>query len=72
MKKSIGRRTMLRGMGVALGLPWLEAMIPSSARGLDTAEEPCSPGRALHAEWSECLQMDAGGKRSRLCVVANA
>lgn len=29
--RSISRRTVLRGTGVALGLPWLEAMMPSSA-----------------------------------------
>jgi Protein of unknown function (DUF1552) len=29
--KAISRRTVLRGAGVALGLPWLEAMVPSSA-----------------------------------------
>ena len=28
---SISRRTLLRGAGVSLGLPWLEAMVPSSA-----------------------------------------
>ncbi len=29
MTKSISRRTVLRGMGVSLGLPWLEAMLPA-------------------------------------------
>lgn len=29
--RTISRRTVLRGAGVALGLPWLEAMVPSSA-----------------------------------------
>lgn len=28
----ISRRSMLRGAGAALGLPWLEAMLPSAAR----------------------------------------
>jgi hypothetical protein len=28
---TISRRTLLRGAGVSLGLPWLEAMVPSSA-----------------------------------------
>ena len=28
----ISRRTLLRGAGVGLSLPWLEAMMPSSAR----------------------------------------
>jgi hypothetical protein len=29
-QKPISRRTVLRGAGVALGLPWLEAMVPSA------------------------------------------
>ena len=28
---SLSRRALLRGVGVGLGLPWLEAMIPCSA-----------------------------------------
>ena len=43
MKRSISRRTVLRGMGVSLGLPWLEAMIPSSARASSTL--PTNPVR---------------------------
>jgi hypothetical protein len=35
----ISRRTVLRGAGVALGLPWLEAMIPA-ARGQSAAKPP--------------------------------
>jgi hypothetical protein len=31
-RKTLSRRTVLRGAGVALGLPWLEAMAPSAAR----------------------------------------
>ena len=31
MNKQISRRTMLRGAGVALSLPCLEAMIPTTA-----------------------------------------
>ncbi len=30
-RKHLSRRTLLRGAGVGLGLPWLEAMVPSSA-----------------------------------------
>src|SRR3982750_507943 len=29
-QKTLSRRTLLRGAGVALGLPWLEAMVPSA------------------------------------------
>src|SRR4051794_31859032 len=33
----ISRRTLLRGAGVSLGLPWLEAMMPSTARAQSQA-----------------------------------
>jgi hypothetical protein len=36
VKRLIARRTMLRGMGVGLGLPWLEAMMPTSAQAAAT------------------------------------
>jgi len=35
-KRTISRRTMLRGTGVAIGLPWLEAMVPT-ARAAEVA-----------------------------------
>ncbi|MEZ5363339.1 MAG: DUF1552 domain-containing protein [Bryobacterales bacterium] len=31
-KKALSRRALLRGAGVALGLPWLEAMAPAAGR----------------------------------------
>ncbi|MEX2262238.1 MAG: DUF1552 domain-containing protein [Bryobacteraceae bacterium] len=40
---SISRRTLLRGAGVGLGLPWLEAMAPSSA--LASTGAPANPVR---------------------------
>ena len=30
--RSISRRTLLRGAGVSLGLPWLESMVPTRAQ----------------------------------------
>ncbi len=42
-RKSISRRTLLRGAGAALGLPWLEAMIP--ARGMAASVIPKAPVR---------------------------
>jgi len=36
----VSRRTMLRGVGACLGLPWLEAMIPSSARAAAIGKPP--------------------------------
>jgi hypothetical protein len=39
-KKHIGRRALLQGAGVALGLPLLEAMIPASTAWAQTAAVP--------------------------------
>ena len=50
MTTRISRRTLLRGAGVTLGLPWLEAMMPSSALAHRLSEEPCAHGGAVHAE----------------------
>lgn len=36
----ISRRTVLRGLGVAIGLPWLEAMCPERARAQDRLTTP--------------------------------
>src|SRR5881409_2372636 len=38
-QKALSRRTVLRGAGVALGLPWLEAMMPS-ARAAAAGKSP--------------------------------
>ena len=35
-KKAIARRTVLRGMGATLALPWLDAMVPALARAAVT------------------------------------
>ena len=42
-RNSISRRTLLRGAGIGLGLPWLEAMVPSSV--LASSALPKSPVR---------------------------
>lgn len=41
-KKHISRRTMLRGMGVAISLPFLESMVPAQTPVLKTAAAPRS------------------------------
>ena len=44
-QKALSRRTVLRGAGVALGLPWLEAMVPSALgqlRSRPTRNRPCA------------------------------
>jgi hypothetical protein len=35
-RREISRRAVLRGAGVALGLPWLESLVPREARGQTT------------------------------------
>jgi hypothetical protein len=40
----ISRRTVLRGMGTAIALPWLDAMAPSIARSPARADEPTAIG----------------------------
>src|SRR5438067_992508 len=40
-KKSLGRRTMLRGMGTALALPFLDAMVPALSAA---SEKTCADG----------------------------
>ena len=49
-KRHLSRRTFLRGAGVALSLPLLDAMVPAFARsapGVDTPGSPKSPRRML-------------------------
>ena len=36
MRKRLSRRTFLRGVGVAVALPWLDAMVPAFAAPADT------------------------------------
>src|SRR5438445_11809701 len=38
--RRIPRRAVLRGAGVALALPWLEAMMPSNARAAVASQQP--------------------------------
>ncbi|MFM8707978.1 MAG: DUF1552 domain-containing protein [Planctomycetia bacterium] len=41
--RTLSRRTLLRGIGVALPLPWLEAMGPLAARAAAAAAQPAPP-----------------------------
>src|SRR5687768_14106478 len=43
MNRSLSRRTILRGAGVALALPWLEALAPRMARAQDLARKRFLP-----------------------------
>lgn len=56
--QTISRRTLLRGAGVALGLPWLEAMTPTLARAGKASRRPVRmaalymPNGAYPATWT--------------------
>jgi hypothetical protein len=43
-RKSLSRRTILRGMGTALALPFLDAMVPALGRGSAIAQRPVRLG----------------------------
>ena len=44
-KKHVSRRTFLRGSGVALALPWLDAMLPAFATRAQAAAATAPPKR---------------------------
>ena len=48
-KKAISRRTVLRGMGTAVALPLLDAMVPALTAQVKT---PASPIRRHSRRWS--------------------
>ena len=57
-KLSLPRRTFLRGMGTALALPLLDAMVPPLTALADTAASPVHrlgfiyvPNGVIHAHW---------------------
>lgn len=43
--KTLARRTVLRGLSVAVSLPWLEAMGPLTAWSADTPAQAAAPNR---------------------------
>ncbi len=46
--KSLPRRTVLRGLGASLALPFLDAMLPASSRGLLAAAKPVHRFQAFY------------------------
>ncbi len=56
--KALSRRTFLRGAGVALGLPLLEAMAPRASAALMGAEEASAPVRAAYLYFPNGAWMD--------------
>src|SRR5438105_14573685 len=59
--KPLSRRTFLRGAGVALGLPLLEAMLPPRASGslLAAGQGASAPVRAAYLYFPNGAWMDA-------------
>ena len=55
--KPISRRTLLRGAGAAVGLPWLEAMTPAVGRAAPPKTR--ADGSALHAERGFSADLDS-------------
>jgi hypothetical protein len=47
MTKQLSRRTILRGIGAAISLPWLEAMGPLTSWAADTTPARAAPNRLL-------------------------
>ena len=64
-KMALPRRTFLRGMGVTVALPLLDAMVPAlSAHGQDGREPGAPPRVHLHAERRDDERVDAEGRRA--------
>src|SRR5712692_10234671 len=62
-KKHLSRRTMLRGVGVALSLPLLESMVPAQTPLVRTAAQPLSrlgfvylPHGAIMDRWTPAAE----------------
>jgi len=54
MQKRLPRRTFLRGVGVTVALPWLDAMVPAFAAPADTK----APVRLVFAYVPNGMMMD--------------
>ena len=50
VNRPLSRRTFLRGAGVAMGLPLLDAMVPAFARGRDSVAAATAPRRMIAIE----------------------
>src|SRR4051794_39007070 len=55
----LSRRTFLRGAGVALGLPLLDAMLPRASAALASGGEGTAPVRAAYLYFPNGAWMDA-------------
>ncbi len=65
-KKAISRRTVLRGIGVAVSLPLLDAMIPALTAARRRRRNPCAGWRRVSPERRGVRELAAEGHRRRL------
>ena len=71
-KKAISRRTVLRGMGGAVALPLLDAMIPALTAAREHAGQAAPPPRRrLPSERGDLRQVAAQGRRRGVRAVAD-
>ena len=63
----IDRRTVLRGMGAAIALPWLEVMTPDRFAAAGSLLSPVTPAAAspLHTDTAPQDREDRGGVDER-------
>ena len=71
-RKSLSRRTVLRGLGVTLGLPLLDAMVPAFSVLAKTAAKPLHRFQAIYAPNGMAMEYwtpDADGTRFSLTPI---
>jgi len=67
LKKQLPRRTLLRGMGSAIALPFLDAMIPAFAPAAPTSK---APARMAFVYFPNGVQAGTWGPQSESAVSA--
>lgn len=71
--KSLPRRTVLRGLGASLALPFLDAMLPASTRGLLAAARPVHRFQAFYVPNGMAMEhwtpTGAGGRNFALSPI---
>ena len=71
-KNALPRRTFLRGVGTALALPLLDAMVPAFRPGADHSDERAAARLRLHPDGHERRGVDAGDRGTHHRAVAVA
>ena len=72
-KKALSRRTILRGMGTAVALPLLDAMVPALTAAAEHAGQSRAPARRrLPSQRRHLRELAADGRRPQLRAVADA